>query len=182
MAYGKLSDAQRDALRPHVSGLKVHDLGAGTCELSRELLDLGATSVVAIDTQDMPFVDRRIERVQDPFQLYRDPISVAFVSWPINREDRGLMRLVREAKKVVYLGKNTDGVMCGWPGLFNELVKRKVLAYIPERKNTLIVYGGQSHSKRKFLGEEHAGATALVTSEWMSFEEVEGLPEDGRSG
>lgn len=178
MAFGKLSDDQREAVREHVRDRVVHDLGAGSCELSCELLNLGAKSVVAIDTKEIPFVDRRIKRIRTAFECYREPISVAFVSWPINQEDPGLPRLLRGAKKVIYLGKNTDGTMCGWPELFLDvLAKRKVEVYLPERKNTLIIYGAKLRARRKsLLGEESAGATAY-SGEWVSFEESEGLPE-----
>ena len=180
MAYGKISDAQRAVIKKHVEGLVVHDLGAGSCEHSLMLVELGAASVVAIDKESMPKAlgGRKISRFQGYFEHYDGDIDVAFVSWPINHEDQGLLQLVRRAKLVLYVGKNTDGSMCAWPGFFLEMSGRKILDYVPERPNTLIVYSDFLARRRKELrGEERAGATSFDSEKrWLTFEEAEQGP------
>jgi hypothetical protein len=48
-SFGKLSPAQQAVVRRFVSGKTVLDLGAGTFELSRCLVDLGAEHVIAVE-------------------------------------------------------------------------------------------------------------------------------------
>lgn len=172
MAFGKISDAQWQVVRKHVDGLVVHDLGAFRCEHSLKLLALGAASVVAIDKEAMPHVDRRVSRVRTLFADYDGEIDVAFLAWPVNHYDRGLLRLTGAAKKVIYIGKNTDSSMAASPSFFHAMASRRVLAYVPEKPNTLIVYGDLLAAPRKKLrGEEIAGASSYTRS--LSFEEAE---------
>lgn len=170
-----ISGAQWRVVRKHVEGLAVHDLGAGMCEHSLKLLELGAASVVAIDKERMPHVrDRRVSKLQVYFDQYDGEIDVAFLSSPINKPEPGLLRILRGARKIVYVGKNTDATMCAWPGFFHEMSKRRVLDYVPERPNTLIVYGDLlAHPRTKLRGEERAGLTAFSGDECLSFEEAE---------
>jgi hypothetical protein len=58
---------------------------------------------------------------------------------------------------VIYLGKCTDGTMCGTPRLWYLLSRREVLCHEPDRTNTLIVYGPGRDDIRLPLREEHAG-------------------------
>src|SRR6185295_6166075 len=67
----------------------------------------------------------------------------------------GLSELVRRANVVIYLGKNTDGTVCGGGGLWCELIQREILSYEPDPKNTLIVYG-PARVGRELRGEEFA--------------------------
>jgi hypothetical protein len=70
----------------------------------------------------------------------------------------GLLWLLSRFKTVIYLGKNTDGRACAWPGFFDEMSHRPVLDHIPDRRNTLIVWGKKDKNlKREFLLEEVAG-------------------------
>lgn len=159
----RLSPAQRAVVARHVSGRRVHDLGAGDCSLSVELIGLGAMEVVAIDKEAMPRVDiPELRQVRSKFldvaaALVEKPAEVAFVSWPVNNNVPGLVTILSEAEKVIYVGKNTDGSACGWPGLFKiALVTREILDHVPERRNTLIVYGGFSEGDRPLVSEEIA--------------------------
>lgn len=178
MPYGKLSCAQADILRRHLGGRVVHDLGAGNLGLTRRLLDLGALSVVAVDKERLPRLrDPRIRCVSTTFEKCLDTPDVAFVSWPSNRPLPGLVPLLHRAQLVIYLGKNTDGSACGHWTLFSSLLHREVLAYLPERENTMIVYGDPGKTVREPLGEEMA---ALTMDECMwGFEEAEGLTRVG---
>lgn len=184
-------------LQPHVAGKIVHDLGAGFCQLSFDLIELGAAGVVAIDKEAMPrFPDEprltqarvmfgqitgaeetapwELAEVERAKELSRS-IEVAFVSWPRSTPAAGLIELLRRAPVVAYLGKNTDGSACGWPSLFSrELVWREILAHSPERPNTLIVYGRRLREQREPLAEEVAAIVSWdPDSRPMSWDEAQ---------
>lgn len=174
---GQLSKTQSAGLRGHVQGKKVYDLGSGTGELSFELVDLGAASVVAVDKENYNVKSTaQITVVRQYFRdfhvgLIEDP-EVVFLSWPANRFDEGLLSIVRRAAVVIYLGKNTDGTMCGWPGLFNHFVQRQLLLYLPDRTNTLIVLGSVV-GERLPRGEERAGIDIYSSRTWYTYDQVE---------
>jgi len=169
MGFGRLTKKQEDIVRDYVRGQTVHDLGAGDLMLSRTLLTLGATRVVAIDKSLPRSHNRRIECVEEYFHSYVEGIQTAFVSWPCNWQDLGLLRLVMRCQVVLYLGTNTQGTMCGGREFFEYLTGREILAYEPDPKNTLIVYGDKL-VERPLRGEEKA---ALNVSRIWSFEEAE---------
>jgi hypothetical protein len=191
MSYGRLTAAQRAALRPFVEGKVVHDLGAGDGEMSLALVDLGAAQVIAVEEmhRNPAFLGKgpRIRREVKRFKTYAATmpvfgvtIDVAFVSWPDNRVDEGLLALVNAARVVAYLGKNTDGTACGDPFFWASLTLRPVAAYEPDRSNTLIVYSEDVYSKARNLvpyyplrGEEKAAFSRVKI---MTYEEAEGLP------
>jgi hypothetical protein len=179
MSYGVLFKKQKKALANYVAGHVVHDLGAGDCSLAQELVALGATKVVAVDRRlmsgEFPH-GPQIELVGRDFATYATQmpqIDVAFMSWPDKRREPSLYFLIADAKTIVYLGKNTDGSMCGDPELFRELGKRKILHYLPERKNTLIIYGARVKTPRDLRGEEIAGFTVHDQPRPLTFEEIE---------
>lgn len=82
---------------------------------------------------------------------------MAFVSWPANRPDEGLLTLLKRAATLIYLGKCTDGTCCGWPGLFTYFLSRELLVHVPDEYNTLFVYGGALETPRTGEWEERAG-------------------------
>lgn len=170
--YGRLSSAQLEVLVEYTEGRVVHDLGAGSLGLARILRVHGACKVIAIDKEQIsPPDDPCIEVVWKIFSDYKKPIDTAVVSWPINRYDQGLLSLVDRARRVIYIGKNTDGSMCGWPGLFWSFLARELLAYVPDRRNVLIVYGDKLKALRRPVGEELAGLTSY--ERMYSYKEAE---------
>ena len=174
MSFGRFVTSQRDVVQRHVRDAAVCDLGAGNLELSRELLDLGAASVHAIDKRDQPEIDPwpdRLRYTKTYFNTVRGPFDVLFLSWPANVLDPEVLRLIQTARKVVYLGKCTDGSMCGHPALFGLLIRRRLLDYVPDRANCLIVVGESLPKPRAPTGEELAGL--LVDSIMYSFDQAE---------
>jgi hypothetical protein len=165
MPSGFLSPKQVKALKPFVEGRTVHDLGAGDLILANQLWDMGAVRVYAIDKSQMPDTAKPgVTPIVSYFSQYEGPfdkadrhevIDTAFVSWPVNWPEEGLVKLVSRSNFIIYLGKNTDGAACGDIRLFNVLVKREVLAHVPEYRNTLIVYG-VLEVERDLLPEERA--------------------------
>jgi hypothetical protein len=155
-------------LRPYLRGRVVHDLGAGNLALANVLLDHGAKRVIAIDEKQPrpPNDNARIEFVRTKFENYKANIRTAFVSWPTNtvywpdhNTQPALVHLISCASRIIYLGKNTSGVLCGTPALYRFLSKREVLEHWPEDANTLVVYGPTSVDSidRPLLLVERAG-------------------------
>ena len=72
----------------------------------------------------------------------------------------GLLQLLARAETIVYLGKNTDGSMCGFPAVFEHMVGRRLLAYVPHFRNTLVVVGARLTEPRAPQHEELAGLLA----------------------
>jgi len=170
MPHGRLSEAQEEAIQPYVFGKAVHDLGCGNLDLSRWLVQAGAEKVVAIDRYQPVTLRKpaKIEVIVGYFDNYLESVDTAFVSWPINWIDIGLLRMVKEAKTVIYLGSNLDGNACGFREMFQHLLGREVLAHVPNRQNTLIIYGSHT-GEREPVPEEFA---ALNQERMYSFREV----------
>jgi len=169
MGFGVLSEAQKLAITPFVKGFLVHDLGAGDLQLSEELVRLGAKLVVAIDGK--PYrgqAPRNVTPITACFDEYHGLIRTAFVSWPRNTFDFGLVRLIERAHFVLYLGKNSDGSACGFPQFWEVLRAREVLTHVPDRENTLIVYG-HKQIQRPIIPEEYA---ALYQERIWTYEEL----------
>ena len=159
--WGALSPAQCLAIHPYVKGKRVRDLGCGNLQLSGILLSLGAKHVTAIDAH--PFTvprafKKRITFLETLFKECRTSTTPAFISWPANYTNL-LTRLVIDARVVIYLGKNYDGTGCGEYAFWRHVIQRKVLVHIPERKNTLIIYGcfGRWDQGNQLLPEELGG-------------------------
>ncbi len=173
MPYGLLNPAQRAAVARHVRGKVVHDLGAGDLGLSRELLRFGAAKVYAVDRAPKPPLSpwpKRLHYMQSYFHDVFDRMDVIFASWPVNHEANLLPHLLA-AGTIIYLGCNTGGSACGTPGLFEVLVRRELLDYIPDRHNSLVVVGRYLDGPREPTGEEYAGLT--IDTKYMSFAEAE---------
>jgi hypothetical protein len=141
--------------------------------LSRYLLLLGAKQVIAVDKQPLRYYgqDARLTVIEDYFEgIPLGSVNTLFLSWPVNYDNKSLILHVMSAKRVIYLGKNTEGTMCGTPALFRVLLQRRLLAYAPDRANSLIVTGGLRRKPRAPTGEEKA---ALSDSSIWGYAEAE---------
>lgn len=161
-----LNRAQRKALKPYLKGKHITDYGCGDFTLTRELVKLGAEHVTAIDKQGLDPEIPRVTFQRAYFDKIRKLPQHLFLSWPINHVCDAMVIAAATAETVVYLGKNTDGMCCGPPGLFEVLVRREVLAYVPWQPNTLIIYGKlirqPNEEPREPLFEEMAGLGAYT--------------------
>lgn len=174
---GGLNRFQEEAVRYYVNKRCVWDLGAGYLGWSKKLIEYGALSVFAVDQmykddRENGFNECRAWKNCAPtgvqlralsFAEYwkqgNTTLSVAFVSWPEAQYSKtmGLELITTRADTVIYLGKNLDGVSCGSSQFWNMQMKRKVLCYLPSRRNTLIVYGPElKQQDRPLLLEEIA--------------------------
>jgi len=179
MAFHRLNQLQQDTLQDYVIDQTVYDLGAGDCSSSVLLAELGAAAIIAVDKVCFPIQHPRVQQLNIRFEELVpdvDSIDVAFISWPNNHFNPNLLALIRISQIVIYQGSNTGGNACGHPIYFEELRHRKVLEYVPDRRNTLIIYGETLTEPRTFAelhGEEVAGWTMLEQTRILSFEETE---------
>lgn len=177
MPYHRLSENQLCAIEPYIRKQIVYDLGAGDCSSSTLLLSRGASRVMAIDKDDQRTGYPDFLRMGfDQLAAVVKDIDVAFISWPVNHYIPGLLQLIRKTAIVIYLGSNTDGNACGHPHYFEDFRHRELLAYVPEKPNTLAVYGNyldEPRSFEKLRGEEIAAITIFQQDRILTFEEVE---------
>jgi len=174
--YGVLFEEQSVILGPYVQGETVYDLGCGDLSLSYELLMLGAAHVVAVDKERCPRPkDPRVELLRAYFHEVVASPKVSFLSYPANYPMQGLLEILARSQTVVYLGRNTDGTACGTVAVFQHFLQRELLAYVPVRKNTMIIYGSYDplREPRAPRGEELA---ALTKHRALSYDEVEVTP------
>jgi len=173
---GGLNRFQEEAVRYYVKNQWLYDLGAGHLGWAKKLSEFGALNVTAVDSM---YKDRRNNALNDCrdwhkcvpsntilssstfSELYREGVTkfdAVFVSWPdvAYGKTMGIELLTRRADTVIYLGKTTDGTMCGSPQLWSQLIRRKVLCYLPAVRNSLIVYGAKEE-RRPLLLDEEAG-------------------------
>lgn len=179
MSYGLLTDEQEAAVKAFVEGQIVHDLGAGDLVLAHRLANFGASHVVAIDKEHRPpgrMPRGKVTYKQAYFHELKGPYRTIFLSWPQNLESPDLALLALQAETLIYLGKNTDGTMCGSPSLFEVMIRRELLTYIPSKGNTLIITGKQLDDPRLPTPEERAGLTAM-TSGILAYESIENASE-----
>lgn len=163
LSMGKLTDEQEAVLRQFVMGFNIHDIGAGQLGMAKKLQELGAHTVTAVDKiySHHPVVSPHpsITLVGEYFDEYANHghfIDVAFVSWPEAYGQDRIVDLLRGARIVIYLGSNFDGTACGSEAMFQYLSQRNVLALVPHRWNSLIVYGNEYPVQRRLVPEEYA--------------------------
>ena len=94
---------------------------------------------------------RNDERIPE----YAGRIDVVLLGWPTNSPIAGIARAVQD-REVLYIGKNTNVTACGDPRLWSLLVQRKVLAYLPDSRNTLIHYSTEPRGPLLLHREECA--------------------------
>lgn len=181
-SYGRLaSEEQTSVFAQEVRGRVVHDLGAGNLSLARYAIELGAAHVHAVDQRadwTRSRVPDRVEAHCTSFRKWhqkcrrdRVDIDLALVSWPSVTMSDSLIDLLRDSRRVLYLGKNTDGTSCGTPELWGYLRHREVLAHVPHPANTLLLYGATCPLRDLVYGEERGGLEGKRFGRIYSFEE-----------
>jgi hypothetical protein len=173
---GGLNRFQEEAVRYYVKNQLVYDLGAGMLGWAKKLVEFGAEHVTAVDSiyrdqhenylndcrawHKCAPVDVTIDsRTFSEFYLTGpEALHTEFIAWPCNTFGKtfGLELLTRKAKTVIYLGKNLDGTACGSPQFWQFMANRKVLCFLPSKRNSLIVYGPELKEPRALLLEEEA--------------------------
>ena len=160
--YGQLTPNMKVALATYVQGKHVYDLGAGTGHLAVKLLQVGkAKAVTAVDKDPIEAKHKRLSKLTQHLEMLDlpDRIDVGFVSWPVNRPIRGLVRTLRRCDVVIYLGYNDAFTACGSPDLFPYLLTRKLEAYIAGDRNNMVIVGAPlpPDQTREPTAEEAAG-------------------------
>lgn len=163
--WAQLNVAQYDTLVRYIRGQTVYDLGCGDGDLAIFCAKNGASKVVAIDKDVTELKLREEARLLPKLEVRRgnffdlkDPMPIALFSWPCNRPhyNYDYVRLLNLANKMIIIAKNTDTTCCGNPEMWQWLTSRKLLKYVPDKKNTLFVYKNDP-VRRKAVYEETAG-------------------------
>jgi hypothetical protein len=163
MGYGSLTRRQQRQLKPYVEGCRIVDMGCGDLSMSILMVDLGASHVMSIDkvmTKTTVYRARdsaRISVLQVDFEDLSDRFlegETALLSWPMDLFD--LDRLAACAKRIIYVGKNTDGIMCGSKTFWQKMLSRRLSLYEPDKINVLAVYTDVLKKPRNPIGEERA--------------------------
>lgn len=158
MTYARLDDAQRAVLRVLVSGRTIVDLGAGDCGLAADVIELGAASVLAVDSAEPPPVlPPRVSYLRRSFSQYAPfaPFApVVLLAWPVCYATPGLVETLQRAERVVYVGVNDDVTVCGHASLWTHLLRRPV-EVSREGRNDLIVYGPEARLQGDRTGLPH---------------------------
>ena len=172
----RLSDKQLDHLEEYVKDSSILDLGAADLEGAQLMLELGARDVLAVDRFEMPKPSSsRITTKTTQFQYLEETRPVVLASWIVNWQV-DIEKFLEAADVVISISKNTDGSACGYRGMWEHLRRREVLLHLPERQNTLTVYGPK-HEIRPPTGEEVAVLWPYPMRMW-SFEEAEDLANE----
>ncbi len=163
-SYGILNVPQFCEVQRHVQGRVVYDLGCGNLCLSQILVTMGASMVEAVDDDHheigwrSPHPQIRLHETRfNSEELAEERMETAFLSWPTGYAN-GLARLLLPVSKVIYLGSNCDSILCGPRDMWEQFAYRPLLAHIPARANTLLVYGPAELELPRFppQGEERA--------------------------
>lgn len=197
--WASYSDIQLEALARAVENRDVHDFGCGPGVFTRALEQLDVRSAVGVEKEEVAIrlANQHLAIVGPPsikfvcatFEDYAwdhsnpDEFDVGIVSWPTNRRLPGLVNLVSRCKTVVYSGKNTDSTAAGGEDLFEHFIRRKVIAYVPEFRNVLTVYGEPlgGLQERPLLGEEFAALSQWRGHPSYTFADAEAMAVEGHA-
>lgn len=149
-------------LRPFVEGKNVWDLGCGDLTHAIRLLAAGAARVTGVDAVnrvedgvlDDPRVEFREEYLDFLDEVDTRDMEVAYCSWP-HQYGCALREITDRVPCVIFIGKNSDGTVCGDRDMWDSLVRRRVLLYEPSRRESLMVYGRED-ADRPLLPDELA--------------------------
>ena len=160
--YGTFPLVFEPVIAPFVADRVVVDLGSGYGERARILERLGARVVKIDKDEDIPgvihgYFESMIEEIE---KMQPDVIHLA---WPTANLGRRATDVFDLAPVLIYVGKNTEGSVCGTPAMFRYLAHRVVLAYEPTRANVLIVYGRTQREPRRMLHYEEAAGIERAT-------------------
>lgn len=158
-SWGILTAEQKLVVKSFIRGRRIRDYGCGNLVLTKQLLELGARHIEGVDVHRVRVpkdLEPRLKVIYHFFHECPPSARMAFMSWPVNGES-GIEVALRQHTIIIYLGKNTDGRVCGSLKMWRELRRRRILAHVPAPQNDLIVYGGAALRKRRLLPEEFAG-------------------------
>lgn len=173
--FGQPDDTQWAVIERYTRGKQVVDLGAGSCGIAERIAKV-AKRVIAVDTNEpqhsrrkainaagVEFVRAGFDQVAFDYRRFFSPDTVAVLSWPWgywsiqSLDGDALLSILARTKRVVYLGKNYNGVVCGGPKLFEHFLRRRLRAHVSRKPNTLLVLGKAQARSRPPTGEEVGG-------------------------
>lgn len=154
--FGRLSHAQLEAVKRHVRGREVWDLGFGHTDTEPVMLvEAGATHVTAVDKHERSYHIRPAV-VQKPWGLvvhayYKELVqlqpglvdlnpSVGYLSWPVTWHNEEVP-ILQQCDLVIYVGLNRNATACGGPSLWQHFLHRELVEEVQAEQNDLLVYG-----------------------------------------
>ena len=128
--------AQAEYIKKVIRRTKVDDIGCGYSRLKPVRLICDYLGIDKEKIADSKVIEFDLSR---PCPHLRH--DVAFVSWPIDRKSIAWHLFLEKYNDILYLGCNTDGIVCGDPDFWKIVGKREILKIIPDPQETLIHYG-----------------------------------------
>jgi hypothetical protein len=151
---------QEDYIRAIIQNAKVDDIGCGHSRL-KPMLEL--CDYLGVDKKPLQ-APRTIQfDLANPCPHLRH--DLAFVGWPINRKTIAWHLFLREYHEILYIGKNTDGIVCGDLDFWKIVSKREILKVLPNPSETLIHYGPGERKNQEAPLEERAAIATWETGE-----------------
>jgi hypothetical protein len=160
--YWSLNQLQFEIVKTFVNKKCVLDLGCGDLSLARYLKSKCRASLVHGIDRKIPdnlkgaiFSRISFEEYSENMETY----DVSVLSWPwLDPYDtKFIIKIIMNAPILIYLGLNDGFTYCGSSELFCHLTQYKVLNYIEDRFNNLIVYDLTTKVERLPLKEEELG-------------------------
>lgn len=190
--FAKLTSRMKAEIHRIVRDKVVVDLGAGDFYFSELVAERGAKKVYAVEPDylghtsllggmkpeliDQAYHDLlqghpKVQVVPLYFEEVKNEVpesfDIAILSWPMNSANKGLVDLLKKAKKVIYVGHNYDFTSCGDDHLFEYFMQREVEFIIEDSKNTLLIYGKELQAPRKpCCLEERGGLDHQTVLHW----------------
>ncbi len=150
MSWGKLTTEQEHVLRKYINGRDVLDVGSGDGVLSLTLARLGAHRVLAVDKEDYVAPPKHPDSITYKLGMFLTSLGAdetlghdLFVSWPPSTYViEGLFEVPTTwsiGQRLIYLGVNYNGSVCGSRDFWRALSTRQILACVTG-PHTMIIY------------------------------------------
>lgn len=169
MTFGTLCRTRLKILQPFLKGECVWDLGCGyTRGHTNLLLKVGVSELHLLDkTPIKGHSDSRVNLHPGTQFVDMKPLEekdVAFLSWPCPNCSFGLSEAVKEAKTVIYIGRNDDYTVCGDEDLWSTMVRREPVVTHEGQRDVMIVYSKQPRTLDLHLEEKNGIRAACWSS------------------
>lgn len=148
-----MTPEQADYVKNAVRGTKIDDIGCGYSPF-RPIVHPSGCDYLGIDKEKISHGNVIQFDLSKPCPHLR--YDIALVSWPLNRRSIAWHLFLRRYKEIIYIGKNTDGIVCGDPEFWEIVGKREILKVIPDPAETLIHYGEKPRANQPRPAEEAA--------------------------
>jgi hypothetical protein len=162
--YWSLTERQLEIFSRNCMGANFIEPGCGNGTLAKLAMESGAKSGIGFDKESQSFPKHKNLRFNVSYASafvndYKGDYDTVILSYPLDNTSysKQVMPLIVKAKKIIYLGDNFDGFVCGDRGLWEKLKSLSVSEYAESHRNTIIVYENKPRNDNLLLWEEEAG-------------------------